>query len=38
MAATVTRTLDRVLDTARDGTAYGLPLASGLDLIRRERR
>jgi unsaturated chondroitin disaccharide hydrolase len=30
--------LDRVLDAARDGTAYGLPLASGPSPIRRERR
>jgi unsaturated chondroitin disaccharide hydrolase len=30
--------LDRVLDAARDGTAYGLPLASGPRPIGRERR
>ena len=29
MTTTETRALDRVLDAARDGTAYGLPLASG---------
>jgi unsaturated chondroitin disaccharide hydrolase len=30
--------LDRVLDAARDGSAYGLPLASGPGPMRRERR
>jgi hypothetical protein len=34
---TPARALGRVLDAARDGTAYELPLASGPP-IRRERR